>query len=407
MKNKAYSDVRYVEELIGDETVDTIPPATMDAFRDHGKPRASIEENLDAAHATMDALKKSGVDMDAVTTKLVQQGVQLFADAFDQLLGAVEKKRVAFLGDRLNGMSWQLDGELEAAVKETTDKWLKDGTMRRVWEYDASVWTGADEAKWLGWLTIVDEQLANPEPLKNLLERGKSGGFSHVLLLGMGGSSLGPEVLEKTFGRQPGYPELLVLDSTDPQQIKTFESKIDLAKTLFVVSSKSGSTLEPNIFKQYFFERARSVLGHKAGEHFIAVTDPGSNMQKVAEADKFSGIYYGAEDHRRALFGAVRFRHGAGCGHGPRYGEVPCQHCGDGAGLRADGSGQPEPRLPAGRCAGHGGRARSRQSHYHRLAEAVRFRRLGGATDRRIDRQDRQRIDPCRPRGVGLSGCIR
>jgi transaldolase/glucose-6-phosphate isomerase len=293
MKNKAYSDVRYVEELIGPETVDTIPPATMDAFRDHGKPRASMEENLDGAKKVMETLKAGGISIDQATTKLVEQGVQLFADAFDQLLGAVEKKRVAFLGDRLNRMECDLGADLDAAVKDTVTSWLKSGKMRKLWAQDASVWTGADEAKWLGWLNIVDEQLAKIDVLKQLRERCKGGEFSHVLLLGMGGSSLGPEVLAETFGRQAGWPELLVLDSTDPQQIKTFEGKIDLAKTLFVVSSKSGSTLEPNIFKQYFFERAKSVLGDKTGDHFIAVTDPGSNMQKVAEGDRFSGIYYG------------------------------------------------------------------------------------------------------------------
>ena len=122
----------------------------------------------------------------------------------------------------------------------------------------------------------------------------KSGGFTDILLLGMGGSSLCPEVLEKTFGRVPGFPQLHVLDSTDPAQIKAFESKIDLGKTLFVVSSKSGSTLEPNIFKQYFFERVQQTVGaDKAGSHFIAITDPGSKMQQVAERDRFRHIHYG------------------------------------------------------------------------------------------------------------------
>jgi transaldolase/glucose-6-phosphate isomerase len=293
MKNKKYSDVRYVEELIGPETVDTIPPATMDAFRDHGKARHSLEDDLPGAQKIMDDLKACGIVMQQVVDKLVEQGVGLFADAFDQLLGAVEKKRVAFLGDKLNSMEATLPADLDAAVKQNTTDWLKTGKMRRIWKMDNTVWTGADEEKWLGWLNIVDQQRARVGELMALRERAKKDGFTHVLLLGMGGSSLGPEVLEKTFRRQQGWPELLVLDSTDPQQIKTFESKIDLAKTLFIVSSKSGSTLEPNIFKQYFFERAKSVLGDKAASHFIAVTDPGSNMQKVAEGDKFSGIYYG------------------------------------------------------------------------------------------------------------------
>ena len=293
VKDKKYSDVRYVEELIGADTVDTIPPATMDAFRDHGKPRASLLENVDEAKRIMAAVDKSGVSMPAVTTQLVKDGVQLFAEAFDKLLGAVEAKRVGFLGAKLNSLSWKLPAELDTQVKDSLAAWTKDGTLRRLWAKDKTVWTGADEDKWLGWLDIVDEQRADLAPLVALRERAKKEGFTHVLLLGMGGSSLGPEVFSVTFGPQPGYPQLLILDSTDPQQIKAVESKIDYTKTLFIVSSKSGSTLEPNIFKAYFFTQAQKLLGDKAASHFVAVTDPGSNMQKVAEGDKFSEIHYG------------------------------------------------------------------------------------------------------------------
>src|SRR5262249_25728492 len=118
--------------------------------------------------------------------------------------------------------------------------------------------------------------------------------FSHVLLLGMGGSSLGPEVMRKTFGKVPGFPELHVLDSTDPAQVKAAESAVDLAHTLFVVSSKSGSTLEPNIFEQYFFDRvARAVGPGEAGKRFVAITDPHSKMQHVAEGDGFRRVFFG------------------------------------------------------------------------------------------------------------------
>ena len=293
VKDKKYSDVRYVEELIGKETVDTIPPATMDAFRDHGTPRASLEENVAEAERIMAAVDKSGVSMKDVTTQLVKEGVQLFAEAFDKLMGAVEAKRVAVLGDKLNSQSYKLPGDLDQAVKDSLATWTKEGTLRRLWAKDKGVWTGADEDQWLGWLDIVDEQLADLGPLTALRERAQKGGFTHVLLLGMGGSSLGPEVFAVTYGTQAGFPRLLVLDSTDPAQIKAVESKIDYAKTLFIVSSKSGSTLEPNIFKAYFFTQAQKLLGDKAAGQFIAVTDPGSNMQKVAEGDKFSEIHYG------------------------------------------------------------------------------------------------------------------
>src|SRR4029079_592343 len=169
-----------------------------------------------------------------------------------------------------------------------------DGNARRLWGGDAHLWTGTDESKWLGWLTIVEAQRKRIASLSKLAEDIRQQGFSHIILLGMGGSSLGPEVFAETFGRQEGAPELLVLDSTDPAQIRTVESKIDPARTLFIVSSKSGSTLEPNILKQYFFESAKRAVGaDKAGSRFIAITDPGSPLQKVAERDRFRRIAYG------------------------------------------------------------------------------------------------------------------
>src|SRR5216683_3346173 len=166
--------------------------------------------------------------------------------------------------------------------------------MQRLWRRDASLWTGDDESQWLGWLDITEDQIAHPIELRNLPRQVWSAGFKDVLLLGMGGSSLGPEVLRMTFGKSAGYPNLHVLDSTDPAQVKQFESKIDIARSLFIVSSKSGSTLEPNIFKQYFFERTKQAVGaDKAGSHFIAITDPGSKMQQVAEGDRFRHIFFG------------------------------------------------------------------------------------------------------------------
>ncbi|MEY2395677.1 MAG: glucose-6-phosphate isomerase [Acidobacteriaceae bacterium] len=187
-----------------------------------------------------------------------------------------------------------LPEKLAAAVKTTVAEWQASGKMQRLWQRDASLWTGDDEAKWLGWLDITEEQISHPVELRNLAKEVWSAGFKDALLLGMGGSSLCPEVLRMTFGKTPGYPNLHVLDSTDPAQVKEFENKIDIARSLFIVSSKSGSTLEPNIFKQYFFERAKQVVGaDKAGSHFIAITDPDSKMQKVAEQDRFRHIFFG------------------------------------------------------------------------------------------------------------------
>ncbi|MGA9641053.1 MAG: bifunctional transaldolase/phosoglucose isomerase [Terriglobales bacterium] len=292
-KNKAYRDVIYVEELIGPDTVNTVPPATLDAFRDHGKPRASLTEDLDAARTTMAGLAAAGISMKEATDKLTADGVKLFAEAFDKLLEAVEKNTHRSAVPQVNAQSATLPAELDAAVKKNLNDWRASGKVRRLWQHDSSLWTGADENAWLGWLSAVDDQLANIPRLNDLAAEIKSAGFSHVVLLGMGGSSLCPEVFALTFPQAPGFPRLHILDSTDPAQIKSVESKLDLPRTLFIVSSKSGSTLEPNIYKQYFFERMRQTVGDKAGSHFIAITDPGSKMQEVAERDHFRHIFYG------------------------------------------------------------------------------------------------------------------
>ncbi len=194
----------------------------------------------------------------------------------------------------MSRLKTSLPETLAATVKSTIADWQSGGKMKRLWDRDASLWTGEDESKWLGWLDIVDEQIAQHDTLQKFAKEVHARGFEHILLLGMGGSSLCPEVLRMTFGRIPRFPNLHVLDSTDPAQVKAFEHQIDIAKTLFIVSSKSGSTLEPNIFKQYFFERAKQVVGaDKVGKHFVAVTDPGSKMQQVAEGDHFLHVFFG------------------------------------------------------------------------------------------------------------------
>lgn len=194
----------------------------------------------------------------------------------------------------LNRLTYKLPKELTAAVNASLDDWKINNKVARLWQKDASLWTNADENQWLGWLTITDDQIANVGVLKQLAAEVKKAKFKHVVLLGMGGSSLCPEVLRKTFGKVAGFPELHVLDSTDPVQIKALEKKLDLKRTLCIVSSKSGSTLEPNIFKQYFFERVKKAVGEKlVGSRFIAVTDPGSKMEQVATNDRFWKIFHG------------------------------------------------------------------------------------------------------------------
>ena len=194
----------------------------------------------------------------------------------------------------MSRLKTSLPESLAATVKATIADWQSGGKMQRLWQRDATLWTGSDEANWLGWLDIVEEQTAQHEQLAKVAKEVQTRGFEHILLLGMGGSSLCPEVLRMTFGRVTHFPTLHVLDSTDPAQVKAFEHLIDIPKTLFIVSSKSGSTLEPNIFKQYFFERTKQAVGAaKAGSQFIAITDPRSKMQQVAEADRFLHVFFG------------------------------------------------------------------------------------------------------------------
>jgi len=194
----------------------------------------------------------------------------------------------------LNKISYKLPPALAEGVKSSLTDWKTNNKVARLWQKDPSLWTGTDEGKWLGWLTIVDEQLKEIANLKKLAAEIKKTKFRHAVLLGMGGSSLCVEVLRLTFGKFGGYPELHVLDSTDPAQVKTVEKKLDLKKTLCIVSSKSGSTLEPNIFKQYFYERIRQKVGDKqVGSHFIAITDPGSKMEQVAKDGGFRHIFAG------------------------------------------------------------------------------------------------------------------
>jgi transaldolase/glucose-6-phosphate isomerase len=193
----------------------------------------------------------------------------------------------------INPQTFSLPHDLSQRVEATLNDWQAAGKVRRLWARDPSLWTNGDEDKWLGWLDIVTEQQRNVRRFTNFAAEVKDAKFSHVLLLGMGGSSLCPEVMRESFGKLDGFPELHVLDSTDPARIKTIESKIDLANTMFIVSSKSGTTLEPNIFKQYFFQRARQVVGDDAGNRFIAITDPGSKLRQTAESDHFRKIFLG------------------------------------------------------------------------------------------------------------------
>src|SRR6202047_3847318 len=291
-KNKEYRAVRYVEELIGPNTVNTVPPATLDAFRDHGKPRDSLEENVEDARHVLADLEKSGISLDAITTELVKDGVKLFADAADKLYGAVAHKRATVLRAAIDRQALALGSHIGKEVEKATEDWRASAKIRRLWQRDKSVWTGTDEDKWLGWLNSPAS--ADVADYEDFAQRVKGQNFTDAVVLGMGGSSLGPEVLAETFARKAGFPKLHVLDSTDPAQIRNLQASINIAHTLFIVSSKSGGTTEPNMMKDYFFARVSEAIGpQKAGHRFIAVTDPGSSLEKVRSRQGFARVFHG------------------------------------------------------------------------------------------------------------------
>jgi transaldolase/glucose-6-phosphate isomerase len=293
-KNPAYSDVLYVENLIGPDTVNTMPPKTMDAFRDHGKVAQTLTQGIDEAKAVLEAAQRLGLDLDGVTDRLVEDGVVQFEDAADKLFAAVANKRAKGLGEKQNGQSIKLSVDIAAAVEQSTEIARSQGWARRLWSGKADLWTGADEGQWLGWLDAAEGRSVDIAALEAFQAEVAEAGFIHAVVLGMGGSSLGPEVLAETFGSRQDHPKLLVLDSTDPAQIARVEAEIDPTRTLFIVSSKSGSTLEPNILEAYFYAAVEQAVGaNAAGGHFIAVTDPGSSLDKAAPEKGFRRVFHG------------------------------------------------------------------------------------------------------------------
>jgi transaldolase / glucose-6-phosphate isomerase len=293
-KDPSYKDCLYVDELIGNETVNTLPLATLEAFRDHGIPEETLEKRMDESNNVLEQLERYGISLKEVTDKLLQEGVESFSVAFKKLLGAVDKERKAQLPAKIDTMSFKLPEELQKEVDTAISEWQENGRTEMLWKKDANLWTGTDEDKWMEWLDIVDEQLKDVEKFEHLAAEVKDAGFEFAVVLGMGGSSLCPEVMSLTFTRGHGYPELSILDSTNPEQILAKDNSLDLSETLFIVSSKSGSTLEPNIFMEYFLHRVKEKVGEdKAGYHFIAVTDPGSKLEAFAKQEGFREIYYG------------------------------------------------------------------------------------------------------------------
>ena len=291
-KNKAYPDTLYVDTLIGTDTVNTMPPETIEAFKDHGHLAATLDSNVDEARDQLAQLEKLDISLDKITDELVSEGVEKFAEAADQLYMALASKRAKILDARLLRVEVSAK-EAAKAIADETAQWTSGGKIRRLWARDKSLWTGADEDRWLGWLDIKARESSDPAQLEALASEAKKEGIEHVVLLGMGGSSLGSQVFADTFGQKNGWPRLHVLDSTDPEQILAVEHAIAPAKTLFLVSSKSGTTLEPNILRDHFMQVVREAVPNAPASRFIAITDPGTALEQEAQRDGFRAVFHG------------------------------------------------------------------------------------------------------------------
>ncbi len=286
-KDPRYPDTYYVEELVGPDTVDTIPPATLAAFREHGEVRRSLDENLDLAKRQLKQLAGIGVDLDQVTNELEVEGVESFTKSFESLLEALTKTSKDIKAGK-GPRQWHSLGQLQPAVDKQLATLQKGDAARRLWAKDSTLWS-ADPAKReeirdrLGWLNVAEKMLEHAPEFRQLAKDGRA--YTDVVLLGMGGSSLCPDVLRNTFGATKGHPKLHVLDTTDPATILATRRKIHLAKTLFIVASKSGETTETLSHFGYFWDLVKS------GKQFAAITDPGSGLEKLAKDHGFRWIF--------------------------------------------------------------------------------------------------------------------
>jgi transaldolase/glucose-6-phosphate isomerase len=289
-KNRKYSDVLYIESLIAPDTVNTIPPATYAAFKDHGRVEVAIENDLDEARRVLETFEAKGFSLKAITDKLTEDGVKSFNDSFAQLLLTIEARRDSVVRGLPDRITLHNVNSLDEAIARAD----KEKFVTRIWAKDASLWKSDAEHKKiidnaLGWLTVPEVVAPQLGKLGEELATARRN-FEYVVVLGMGGSSLVSEVVRRVFGKREGYPELFVLDSTVPEAVSLLEARIDVEKTLFIVASKSGTTTEPMMFHRYFYDRVKAIKGEQAGENFIAVTDPDTQLTRDAERDRFRKI---------------------------------------------------------------------------------------------------------------------
>ncbi|MDY7036502.1 MAG: bifunctional transaldolase/phosoglucose isomerase [Thermodesulfobacteriota bacterium] len=291
-KNPLYADTLYMEQLIGPETVNTVPPATLNSFFDHGTISPTLTRGLEEATFQLDQIKALGIDLSEITKKLQNDGVTSFAKSFDSLMKSIFEKRSRLLIGK-KGYSAVL-GDFNSAVENSLMHIRDNKIMNRIWAHDYTVWKEdpAEIVNRLGWLHSPDVMRTAISEIYALVEEVRASGFTNALLLGMGGSSLAPEMFRFTFGVKKGYLNLIVLDSTDPGAVLEYADGLDFTKSLFIVSTKSGGTIETMSFMKYFYNHVSDAVGpEKTGGHFIAITDPGSGLESTAKELKFRKIF--------------------------------------------------------------------------------------------------------------------
>jgi transaldolase/glucose-6-phosphate isomerase len=292
-KNPAYPDTLYVDNLIGSDTVNTVPPAALDAFIDHGRVELTLGKDPDLAIAQIEALNTLGIDLEKITQTLQEEGVKAFEKSFLSLMDSLSQKMSQLRSDN-SEFSANL-GDYQGRVEEAMREIENDEVIKRIWEKDYTLWKNepAEITNRLGWLDIAERMKTALPELGRFVSDIRRDGFTSALLLGMGGSSLAPEVFRDTFGISEGYLDLGVLDSTDPETIRAQAAKLDLPKTLFIVSTKSGGTVETiSLFKFFYNQLAAALDGEDPGSHFIAITDAGSQLDQIATDYHFRQTFH-------------------------------------------------------------------------------------------------------------------
>jgi transaldolase/glucose-6-phosphate isomerase len=299
-KNPTYSDVKYVEALIGPQTVNTLPLETLNAYRDHGEPAPRLNQKIKEALHVLRDLPEVGIELDQVTQQLEQEGVEKFVKPFDRLLDTLEKERTTALKEPVDRQYLQL-GDHQAEVEKRVATLEEEGFAARFWRRDATLWKAdpidrAGIRNALGWLHVAEKMEDHLANIGEFVASVKAAGFRHVVHIGMGGSSLAPLVFERTFSVENGALPLTVLDTTDPGTILDVKRRLPIKDTLFLIASKSGTTAETRALCDYFYDYVKTIKPHNAGENFVAITDPGTPLADLAEERNFGRTFLNFKD---------------------------------------------------------------------------------------------------------------